>query len=146
LIKFGNGIDKILEEILDKKFIESLSYGYDSNDVDAFFDKVCEYIKVVLHHCQKKVEENELLESQLNKALEEKNAIEKEKEDLIIENRNLKDQGYGSINAKNQEKYLNKKLEERMNSQQELINQLSVTNKNLTEAIEKLTKNINDKK
>ncbi|MDR0752919.1 MAG: hypothetical protein LBF02_02330 [Mycoplasmataceae bacterium] len=133
--KFGNGIEKIVTEILEKKFNESLNYGYDATDVDEFFDKVNEYLKVILFHCQKKVDEVEMLENEIEKITDEKNQLEREKEILAIENKNLKDQGYGSINSKNQEKYINKKLEEKMNNQQEMI-------KNLTETIEKLSKRI----
>jgi hypothetical protein len=76
-----------------------------------------------------------MLENEIEKITDEKNQLEREKEILAIENKNLKDQGYGSINSKNQEKYINKKLEEKMNNQQEMI-------KNLTETIEKLSKRI----
>ncbi len=92
-----DNVEDKCEEILNKKFKKAVFSGYDTADVDAFFDEVIEYVE----DCHKSVE---LYKEDVQRAYDEIDKrdviiaeLEKEKAKLLQEVADYKEEGYGNM-------------------------------------------------
>ena len=96
--------NKILKEILEKKFKKSIFSGYDPYDVDLFFDKTIAYINDLLEIKGSLENEIELWRKKYFKLLEQKNILVNQNTILKNEISEYQKEGYG-------QKHLNKRID-----------------------------------
>ena len=111
--------NKIVKEILEKKFKKSIFSGYDPFDVDQFFDKTIIYIKDLLEIKVSLENEIESWKKKYCKLLEQKN-------NLVNQNTFLKNE----INEYQKEGYGQKHLNHRMDKLEEKYNTILLQQKN----------------
>lgn len=104
--------NKILKEILEKKFKKSIFSGYDPYDVDLFFDKTIAYINDLLEIKGSLENEIELWKKKYFKLLEQKNILVNQNTILKNEISEYQKEGYGQKHLNNridklEEKYKN---------------------------------------
>jgi DivIVA domain-containing protein len=95
-------IEKLTNEILDKKFEKSNSSGYSAEEVDAFFDKVNEYLIAVREeYADVKKENNDLIiqKQELNNEIGRLNNYIKAQEEQLNEYRK---EGYSNMRTQNE--------------------------------------------
>ncbi len=96
--------NKIVKEILDKKFKKSIFSGYDPLDVDHFFDKTIAYINDLLKIKCSLESEIESWKIKYCKLLEQKNGLITQNTILKNEISEYQKEGYG-------QKHLNKRMD-----------------------------------
>ena len=96
--------NKIVKEILEKKFKKSIFSGYDPYDVDLFFDKTILYIKDILEVNSSLENEIELWRKKYFKMLEQKNNLDNQNKILKNEINEYQKEGYG-------QKHLNHRID-----------------------------------
>lgn len=85
------------EKILNKKFKKSVFSGYDTVDVDSFFDQIIEYLQNNDKKVQSYIEENQNLNNQIKKLNGTIANLEKEKAKLAAQVKEYQEEGYDSI-------------------------------------------------
>lgn len=89
--------EDVINFILDKKFKKTVFSGYEATDVDAFFDKVIEYIKAL----EKNVDEYKAVadnaKSEIEKLTRENANLLSKNSALSVQNKNYEANGYSSV-------------------------------------------------
>ncbi len=88
---------EINEKILNKKFKKAVFSGYDSADVDTFFDSVIEYLKNNDKMVELYKKEAEKLKMDIQALKVANNSLEKDNAKLQREIKEFRDEGYGSM-------------------------------------------------
>lgn len=91
---------EINEKILNKKFKKAVFSGYDSADVDTFFDSVIEYLKNNDKMVELYKKEAEKLKMDIQALKVANNSLEKDNAKLQREIKEFRDEGYGSMRLK----------------------------------------------
>lgn len=92
---------EISQKILNKKFKMAAFSGYDTTDVDSFFDSVIEYLKNNDKMVELYKDELAALKVELQKLKVANNNLEKEKKKLLEEIKTYQEEGYGNTWFKN---------------------------------------------
>lgn len=92
---------EMTEKILNKKFKKSVFSGYDTADVDSYFDSVIEYLKNNDKMVELYKDEANKLKGQLKDLLAKNNALIKENDKLAKQVQEYKEEGYGKTWLKN---------------------------------------------
>ena len=96
--------NKIVKEILEKKFKKSIFSGYDPFDVDHFFDQIIIYINDLLKIKGSLENEIESWEKKYYELLEQKNNLTNQNKILKNEINEYQKEGYG-------QKHLNRRMD-----------------------------------
>ncbi|MCQ3914359.1 MAG: DivIVA domain-containing protein [Mycoplasmoidaceae bacterium] len=88
---------EMTEKILNKKFKKAVFSGYDTTDVDSYFDEVIEYLKNNDKMVELYKDDNDKLKNQLKDLMTVNANLEKEKKKLIREIKEYEEEGYGNM-------------------------------------------------
>lgn len=88
---------EMTEKILNKKFKKAVFSGYDSSDVDAFYDIVIEYLKNNDKMVESYKEDTLKYKEQVEKLTSLNNALTKEREKLQTTIKEFEEEGYGNM-------------------------------------------------
>lgn len=88
---------EMTEKILNKKFKKAVFSGYDTADVDSYFDEVIEYLKNNDKMVELYKDDNDKLKNQLKDLMAVNANLEKEKKKLIREIKEYEEEGYGNM-------------------------------------------------
>ena len=88
---------EMTEKILNKKFKKAVFSGYDSSDVDAFYDQVIEYLKNNDKVLESYKEDTLKYKDQVEKLTSLNDALTKEREKLQNTIKEYQEEGYGNM-------------------------------------------------
>ncbi|XQP55749.1 MAG: DivIVA domain-containing protein [Mycoplasmoidaceae bacterium] len=86
-----------VEEIINKKFKKAVFSGYDSVDVDAFFDQVIEYLQNNDKIVKSYKDDMEKMKNEMKKMNSTIESLEKDKAKLKEKVKEYQDEGYDNI-------------------------------------------------
>lgn len=106
-----NKIEKMIENILNKKFSKSISVGYDPMEVDLFLDDVIKFLNHLLSEAESLNSSYKLEENKLREANEKLKNITNRYKYIKEEYKSLLSDGYGSNRIMRDISELNEKIE-----------------------------------
>lgn len=89
--------EEVINFILDKKFKKTVFSGYEATDVDAFFDKVIEYIKDLEKNVNEYKAVADKAKSQIEQLTQENANLLSKNNALTAQNKNYEANGYGNV-------------------------------------------------